>query len=173
MSAHHERRSFFEKFKKEAFHGFLLTSYFASWFSALSLLEFALLREHSISISPFGFAVVKAGLCSKFLLLSEAAYPLKVTRAHGILLKLFRHSIVYMLFVLFLTYVETGVDGVLHGKQFIESALSFGDRDPVRIVASALVYWLILCPYLVLRGIQDTIGSQEVNEILFGKRVSQ
>ena len=85
-------------------------------------------------------------------------------------MQLLRHSLVYVAFVLSLNYLETGIDGLLHGKPFVESALSFGDRDPIRILASCIVYWLILCPYLVLRGIQDTVGAQEIHEILLGKR---
>jgi hypothetical protein len=95
-------------------------------------------------------------------------FPLNVQGSRGIILPLLRHSFLYLLIVLSLTYVETGIDGLLHGRGFIVSLMDFGDGDPLRVLAFAIVYWLILGPYLVLRGIQDAIGSREIRTILFG-----
>ena len=89
--------------------------------------------------------------------------------SRGIIFPLLRHSFLYLLVVLLLNLVEIGVDGLIHGKGFEASLLAVSNGDPLRVLAIAIVYWLILCPYLVFRGIQETIGSQEIRSIFFGR----
>ena len=163
------RHALIKKIKTEAVHGFSLTAYFASWFCALSFLKETTVHEQPLSLAVFGLAFVKAGLCSKFLLIGEAVFPLNMKGSRGIIFPLLRHSFLYLLVVLLLTLVETGIDGALHGRGFLSAVMSFGDGDPLRVLALAIVYWLILCPYLVLRGIQDAIGSREVTHIFLGR----
>ena len=164
---------FVVKAKAEAIRGVSLTAYFAAWFCALSFLKVTVVHDRSFSFSVVGLAWIKAGLCTKFLLIGEALFPLNMKERRGIILPLLRHSFLYLLVVMFLTLIEIGVDGLIHGRRFETSFLAIGDGDPLRVIAIAIVYWLILCPYLVLRGIQDTIGSQEVRSIFFGRGASE
>ncbi len=62
-------------------------------------------------------------------------------------------SIVYLCVVLLLSLIETGLDGLLNGREFINSVLGFANGQPLHIFALAWVYWLILAPYLVIDGL--------------------
>jgi hypothetical protein len=154
--------------RAEVLRGLSLSAYFAAWFCALSFLKVTVLHDRSFSLSLFGLACVKAGLCTKFLLIGEALFPLNVKGSRGIIAPLVRQSFLYLAIVLVLTVVEIGVEGWIHGRGFEISLLSIGDGDPLRIAAISLVYWLILFPYLALRGIADALGVQEVRSIFFG-----
>ncbi len=173
MQSSLSKTSLVKKAKTEAIRGFSLTTYFASWFCALSFLKVTVVHDHSYSLSVFGLAWIKAGLCTKFLLIGEALFPLNMKGSRGIIVPLLRHSFLYLTVVMFLTFVEIGVDGLIHGRGFETSLLAIGDGDPLRVLAIAIVYWLILCPYLVLRGIQDTIGSERIHEVFFGGPASR
>lgn len=170
MQSSSSQSALFKKVKKEAVHGLSLAAYFASWFCALSFLKVTVVHEGAFSFALFGLAYIKAALCTKFLLIGEAVFPLNMKSSRGIILPLLRHSFLYLLVVLSLNLVEIGVDGWIHGKGFAASLLAVGNGDPLRVLAIAIVYWLILCPYLVLRGIQETIGSQEIRSIFFGRQ---
>lgn len=156
--------------KEEFVQAVLLTLYFATWFCAIAFFSFALLREAAIPITPFGLAIIKAALCAKFMMIGKAIFPLRVDANRGLIKSIFWHSIAYLGIVLALSFAESGVDGLLHGKSFIEAVSSFGRGDPVYIAALSLMYWLIIWPYLIVLGLNQSIGDQAVNAILYGSK---
>lgn len=134
------------RIKDEFVEASLLALYFAAWFCAIAFFTFAVLREAAIPITPFGLALIKAGLCAKFIMIGKALYPLKLDANRGLIKSIFWHSVVYLLIVIALSFLESGIDGLLHGKSFLESIALFGRGDPVYITALAIMYWLILWP---------------------------
>ena len=104
------------------------------------------------------------------MLLAQAAFPIKVDRKHGVVSSLFLESVVYLLVVLGLNYLEAGVHGLIHGKAFLISMTEFGQSNPLHVVAMSIVYWLIVWPYLLLTGMSMMLGSNATLEILFGKK---
>jgi len=164
---------FKEKVKNEAIKAFLLSLYFGVWFCALAFLASTTLRERPIPLDIFGFALIKAALCAKFMLVGQAAYPLHIDKDHGIIPSLFRESLIYLLIVFLLNYLEAGVEGVFHGKEFIASLGAFGQGDPLHILALSIVYWLIVWPYLLFAGLKLALGDAATLQILFGNPKSK
>jgi hypothetical protein len=159
------------RIKDEFIQASLLALYFAAWFCAIAFFSFALLREAAIPITPFGLAIIKAGLCAKFMMIGKAIFPLRVDANRGLIKSIFWHSIVYLLIVIALSYLESGIDGLFHGKSFLESLSSFGHGDPIYIAALSLMYWLILWPYLIVLGLNQSLGNTAVRTILFGSKL--
>ena len=160
------------KAKAEFVKAIQLTIYFAIWFCALAFLNATNDAEKPIPLTIFGFALIKAALCAKFMLIGQAIFPAKVNKNHGIVNSLFITSVFYLLVVLALSYIEAGVRGVIHGQEFITSMMDFGESNHLHVVAMSIVYWLIVWPYLLLVGFKLAIGSSETIEILFGKQSS-
>ena len=159
-----------DKLKEEAKKAFALTLYLGTWFCAITFFAATALEERPIPLSIFGFAIIKAGIAAKFMLIAQAAYPIKVNKEHGIVNSLIFESIVYLAFVLALNFVEAGVDGLIHGKEFIPSMAAFGNGEPIRIFAMAILYWLIVWPYLIFMGVNQAIGNTATLAILFGSK---
>jgi hypothetical protein len=160
------------RIKDEFVQASLLALYFAAWFCAIAFFSFALMREAAIPITPFGLAIIKAGLCAKFMMIGKAIYPLKVDARRGLIKSIFWHSIAYLGIVLALSFAEAGIDGLFHGKSFLESLSSFGHGDPVYIAALSLMYWLIIWPYLIVLGLNQSLGDKAVHAILFGSKTT-
>jgi len=158
------------RIKDEFVEASLLALYFATWFCTIAFLTFAVLREEAILITPFGLAIIKAGLCAKFMMIGKAIFPLRVDANRGLIKSIFWHSIVYLGIVLALSFAEAGIEGLFHGKSFLESLSSFGHGDPIYVAALAIMYWLILWPYLIVLGLNQTLGIKAVRTILFGKK---
>jgi hypothetical protein len=158
------------RIKDEFIQASLLALYFAAWFCAIAFFSFALLREEAIPITPFGLAIIKAGLCAKFMMIGKAIFPLRVDTNRGLVKSLFWHSIAYLGIVLALSYVEAGIDGLFHGKSFLESTSSFGHGDPIYIAALSIMYWLIIWPYMIVLGLNQSLDDKAVRTILFGKK---
>ena len=159
-----------DKLKEEAKKAFALTLYLGTWFCAITFFAATALEERPIPLSIFGFAIIKAGIAAKFMLIAQAAYPIKVNKEHGIVNSLIFESIVYLAFVLALNFVEAGVDGLFHGKEFIPSMAAFGNGEPIRIFAMSILYWLIVWPYLIFMGVNQAIGNTATLAILFGSK---
>ena len=161
---------FKEKAKEEFIKALQLTIYFGSWFCALAFLAATSLDERPIPLSIFGFALFKATICAKFMLIAQAAFPIKVNERHGIVSSLLLESLIYLLVVLGLNYLEAGVHGLIHGKAFLISMTEFGQSNPLRVVAMSIVYWLIVWPYLLLTGMSIMLGGNTTIKILFGDK---
>lgn len=164
------KKSLKDKVKEEILKAFELTIYFSIWFCALTLLSVTTLHIQSISFTLFGFAIIKAALCAKFMLIAQVIYPIKINQKSGIVNSLFLESLFYILVVIALNYLEAGVDGVIHGKDFITSLADFGQSDPLHVLAMSIVYWLIVWPYLIFTGFKLALGSTATHELLLGKK---
>jgi hypothetical protein len=158
------------RIKDEFVEAALLALYFAAWFCAIAFFSFAILREAAVPITPFGLAIIKAGLCAKFMMIGKAIFPLRVNANRGLIKSIFWHSLVYLGIVLALSFTEAGIEGLFHGKSFLESLSSFGHGDPIYIASVAIMYWLILWPYLIVLGMNQTLGNKTVQTILFGSK---
>lgn len=163
-------RGFKAMAKEEFVKAVQLTIYFAIWFCALAFLAATSLEGRSISLSIFGFALVKAALCAKFMLIGQAIFPMKVNQNHGIVYSLLLASVFYLFLVVSLNYLEAGIYGLIKGKAFIASLTDFGKSNPLHVVAMSIVYWLIVWPYLLIVGFKLSVGSTATLEILFGKQ---
>ncbi len=142
---------------KKALH---LTLYFWLWFSAISLLTHAILREHGLPIGSWGLAIVKAAICAKFVLIGQAIYPMRHSHGKDLWHIVLPRSLVYLMVVVVLSVLEAGVEGAWHGHSFVASLAEFANGDPVYAFALAWVYWLILMPYLML-GALDHLWSSD------------
>jgi hypothetical protein len=158
-----------KKIEAEAKEVFALTVYFAIWFCALAFLA-TTLNEKPILLSIFGIALIKAGLSAKFMLIGQAIVPIKVSKDYGILKSLFVESLIYLAIVLSLNYLEAGVHGAIHGKNFIDSMEGFGESNPMKVLAMCIVYWLIVWPYLIFTGMKLIMGKEKIKILFFGDR---
>lgn len=165
---HADDTSLKAKILSEAKKVFILALYFGAWFCALALLAATSLRERPIPLTIFWLALIKAALCSKFMVLGQAAYPIKIDKRHGIVLSLLRESLVYLIIVLVLSWLEAGVDGLIHGKNFFASLAAFAGGNPLHILALSIVYWLIVWPFLLFTGFKMALGDNATLVILFG-----
>jgi hypothetical protein len=165
-----KQHSFKQGLIEEAKKAFALTLYLGTWFCSIAFLATTQLSERPIPLSIFAFAIIKAGICAKFMLIAQAAFPIKIDKQHGIVKSLFIESIIYIIVVISLSYVEAGVEGLMHHKDFITSMAAFGDADPLRVLAMAIIYWLIFWPYLIYSGVTLELGDKETLQILFGPK---
>lgn len=160
--------SLLHKIIKEAQEAFRLTLYLAAWFCAITFLGLTALHERPIPLTIFGLAFIKAAICAKFMLISLAISPIAIDKQRGIIWLLLRKSLFCLFIVMIFSWIEVGVDGLIHGKDFIPSLGAFGGGDPLHILALAIVYWLIVAPFLFFLGVKMALGVDETSTIFYG-----
>lgn len=170
MHSESAKLSLKDKFKDEILKAFWLMIYFSVWFCALTFLASTSFHNSSISLSLFGFAIIKAALCAKFMLIAQMVHPIKINQKSGIVKSLFLKSFFYLLVVIALNYLEAGIDGMIHGKEFIASLADFGKYNPLHVLAMSIFYWLIVWPYLIFTGFKLALGDSATRELLLGKK---
>ncbi len=164
MKGHHVHFKFGAELKKI----FILFVYFAIWFSALSFLSYSILRHDGIPYAPISLALIKALLCAKFMLLGQALYPIESRADKPLVWQILPRSMVYLGVVVVLSALESGFEGWIHHRGFINSLANFGNGDPIHILALCLIYWLIVLPYLTFMSLKSVIGNSEMKKIFWG-----
>ena len=170
ITSHSESPGIKQKLESEMKKALALSIYFGIWFCAITFMAATALEERPIPLSIFGFALIKADLSAKFMLIAQAAFPIKVDKYNGIVKSLLLESIIYLVVVLGLNYLEEGIRGLINGKEFISSMAAVGSGDPLRVLAISIVYWLIVWPYLIFVGFRIVIGNTKTLTVLFGSK---
>ena len=148
--------------------GLILQAYLAVWFCALVFLSDAILQEDGVPYIGFGFAILKASALSRFMLIGQKLFPLPLARGASVLWLVFRRSLIDTGFVLILSYLFYGLEGVIHGKGFFETVQNFCRGSWEHVIALTLCYWLIILPYLIYCGLKKAMGAQQLYAYLLG-----
>ena len=139
---------------------FHLTLYFGVWFCALNLLLHEAQGRVGLPLEAWGFAWVKAALCAKFLLVGQLLLPMPDVNKARVWSTILPRSFGYLFVVIVLSVLEEGVRGALHGHSFVQTATEYIDANPLRFLAQAWLYWMILVPYLVITGLLAELAPQ-------------
>ena len=148
--------------------GLILQAYLAVWFCALVFLSDAILQEDGVPYIGFGFAILKASALSRFMMIGQKLFPLPFVTGSSVLWLVFRRSLIDTSFVLFLSYVFYGIEGVIHHKDFFETLQNFCKGNWEHVAALTLCYWLIILPYLAYCGLKKAMGAQRLYAYLMG-----
>lgn len=164
MAPHLNKQHLGEEIKKIT----ILFIYFAIWFCALAFLSYSILRHDGLPYAPISFALIKAFLCAKFMVLGQALYPIESRDDKPLIWQILPRSIVYLGVVVVLSALESGLEGWIHHRGFIASIAHFGNGDPIHILALCLIYWLIVLPYLTFMCLKSVLGTAQMKKIFWG-----
>lgn len=148
--------------------GLILQAYLAVWFCALIFLSDAILQEDGVPYIGFGFAILKASALSRFMMIGQKLFPLPFVTGSSVLWLVFRRSLIDTGFVLLLSYIFFGIEGVIHHKGFTETLQNFCGGSWEHVAALTLCYWLIILPYLIYCGLKKAMGAQRLYAYLLG-----
>jgi hypothetical protein len=148
----------------------LTVLYLSICFGAVQLYKAALLTEESLRYTTYGFALVKAVVLGKFLMLGEAVHAGSRTEGEPLLRGVLRGSLVLLLVLVVLTAIEELVVGAIHGvhpAQVLEEHVAGGRW--AEFLAYCLLIWLFLMPYLALKHLSQLLGPEAFHRALRGQ----
>lgn len=155
------------KIKTELIRAWSLTFYFAIFFIAISYFRFAVLQHAEVPYTDFYLGVIKAAVCAKFLLISQALYPLKVHDGKPLIGHILSRSVLYVLIVIILVAIEEYIVAKIHGT-LPEHAITGLEAGTLNLFFSlTILYWLMVIPYVMYSAIDKYIGEQKLTTILF------
>lgn len=160
MKVHH-------KVGHHAFTLIALTIYFSLFFLAINYLRFAILQKEGIPFYSFGLGLIPALICAKFMMIARAIYPIKATKNKALCWHILNRTIIYLIVVIILTIFEQGFTARLHGTKLSDSIIGLAPGTINQFCAIALIYWLMLVPYVTYSALNQAIGESRLFNILF------
>jgi hypothetical protein len=149
----------------------ILATYLFVCFSSLAAFKAAILSAEGISFAPWLFALIKALVCAKFLLVGRwfglgdglaENYPLIVST-------IFR-SLAFLLVLGLLTVVEEAIVGHLHGEALGVSIGKIGGGTLAQFAATSVILLLILIPFFAARALGEVVGEKTLFRLYFEPR---
>ena len=146
--------------KHEAIHEFeelaAIFLYLAFFFCALATYSLLLLREFHVSYFIYGFALAKAFVIAKVILIGEYAHLGKKHEAKPLFFSAVHKAFLFGLLVLGFNLIEDVIKHLLHGGK-LGSAFHEGNRIDDLVGRTAVVFCVFIPPFRV-QGIAAADG---------------
>jgi hypothetical protein len=149
-----------------------ISSYLLAWFAAILFYKATILRSVGFEFAPFGLAAVKALILGKFILVLEALKIGEGRKESGLLIfGILKRALLFTLLLFTLSIIEELVVGHFHGREAREVLHEIGGGTLPQAIATAVLMFLVLLPYLAFRRLALVFG--ELPELLLTLRTPE
>ena len=156
---------------RELRHFLSIAAYLYVCFGALILLKSAILHGHGFEPTPWGFALVKAALLAKFMMLGQALRLDRRFGARPLIWPILHRSVVFLALLVALSVAEHVAAGLFGGRGVMESVREMAGGSALEAAATVLVLLLILLPYFAFRVLAEALGHDRLMRMLFVDRL--
>jgi hypothetical protein len=150
----------------------VIATYLSVCFTALAYLKATILEAHGIAFAPFGFAVVKALLCAKFVLVGRALHVGERFKTMPLIWPTLHKSVAFLVLLLVLNLLEEIVLGLIHHRTLIDSIAEIGGGTIDQLIATSFVVLLTLIPFFAFRSLGEVVGERNLVRVFFTARHS-
>ncbi len=151
-----------------------VSAYLFVWFSAVMFYKSAVLGSLGVKFAPLGFALVKALILGKFMLVLEA---LKIgdraATSWALFARVFKKALVFTLLLFLLTVLEELTVGYFHGRSPSEVMTDFAGGSFAQALAMGLLMFLVLIPYFAFQEIAQALGEGELTKLLLASHLDE
>ncbi|MFO1148668.1 MAG: DUF4339 domain-containing protein [Alsobacter sp.] len=166
-----QKASLKDRARKELIEYAAISGYLYICFGALTLYKAAILRGEGISVALFGFAVAKALILGKFLLLLRAAKIGQHKVGPGrMALDIGRNALLFATLLVILAVIEEIVVGWFHGKAPAVVIAEMTGHSGLQVLATTLLMVLVLVPYFAFEEITERLGEGALLRMLLQRQ---
>jgi hypothetical protein len=138
-------------------------------FGAIILMKAAILRAHGVDFAPWGFAVAKAAIMAKFMLVGHALKLGDRTKTGPLIWPTLYGAMTFMLLLVVLTIIEEIVVGFFHDRSVVSSLRELGGSHLQEKASAMIIIFLILIPYFAFRVLAAALGGDRLIHMFFGE----
>jgi hypothetical protein len=147
----------------------IVAVYLGVYFAALAYLKSAILAAHGVAFAPFGFAIAKALICAKFVLLGRALRLGETFKHRPLIWATLHKAFVFLALLLFLDAVEEAIVGLIHHRSVAESVAHVGGGTFAQLIATSVIGLLILIPFFAFRMLGERLGEGNLFRLFFNR----
>jgi len=160
-----------EKVTSELKDLFYLTAYLFVAFAALTFYKSAALEARGIYWVPWGFAIVKALVSAKFILIGQAFHVGEGGGNRPLSWQTLHKSAVFLILVAGLTVIEEAIVGAIHGKGLVQSISEIGGGTTEQLIATAVIMFLLFLPLFAFGALGEVMGKNALFRTFFEDRL--
>jgi hypothetical protein len=127
-------------------------------------------REEGIHVQASGLALINALVLAKVMLVAEDMGLGNRWRERPLIWPILDKSISFAVLFVVVHDVEHGINGLLHGKGFIESIPALGGGGVLGLFAVVLTMTIALIPFFGYREMGRVMGEGKIEALLFKRR---
>ncbi len=149
---------------------FVRTSlYLSVCFVALLLYRTSIPGAPAVELVLFGYAVLKAMVLAKFILLAHIFHLGERHRDKPLIYPTLYQTVLLWLLLLALTVVEEACKALWHGEALADAVVRIlGGGGVWRVLAEGLLLFLLLLPYVAFRQLGESLGKGHLMRLFFG-----
>lgn len=148
----------------------VVAAYLCVCFTAILYLKASILKAEGIAFAPFGFAVIKALICAKFVSVGHILHLGERFKSLPLIWPTLYKSLVFLILLLGLNALEEIVAGQMHHRTIAESLAEVGGGTIDQLIATSLVGVLILIPFFAFRALGEVVGEGNLVRMFFQHR---
>jgi len=148
----------------------VVAAYLCVCFTAILYLKASILKAEGIAFAPFGFAVIKALICAKFVSVGHILHLGERFKSLPLIWPTLYKSLVFLILLLGLNALEEIVAGQMHHRTIAESLAEVGGGTIDQLIATSIVGVLILIPFFAFRALGEVVGEGNLVRIFFQHR---
>src|SRR5262249_31734866 len=148
----------------------VIAAYLFVCFAAVAYFKASILKAHGISFAPFGFAVVKAVICAKFVSMGQIFHLGERFKSLPLIWPTIYKSLCFLSMLIVLNALEEVFVGFLHGRTIVDSMADFGGGTMDQLIATSFIGFLMLMPFFAFRTLGEVVGERNLVQVFFRSR---
>lgn len=144
--------------------------YLALFFCAFTTYRMLVMKEMGLNYFHYGFALIKALVLAKVILLGKYVRLVKVFDNRPLIIPTFYKVILFSLFALAFEILEHAIGGVLHGKGMTEGFQEIISTGRDELLSRTLVVLSAFVPFFAFGEVGRVLGEGKLGELFLHKR---
>ena len=148
----------------------IISAYLYVTIGAVTLMKSAVLHTEGIAFAPWGFAIVKAVVLGKFVLLGNLAHVGGRDISGPLIWPTLRRAFAFLVLLVILTIIEEVVVGLFHHQSIAASLGALFGARLQETFAGCLIMLLVLIPFFAFRVLSEALGEGRLERMFFVAR---
>ena len=144
--------------------------YVALFFCAFTTYRLLVMKEMGVSYFNYGFALIKALVLAKVILLGQYARVVRIFNDRPLIIPTFYKVILFSLFALAFEILEHVIGGFFHGKNLLGVFQEIMSAGWDELLARTLVLLVAFVPFFAFGEIGRVLGEGRLSELFLHKR---
>jgi hypothetical protein len=148
----------------------ILTVYLYITLGAVTLMKVSVLHDHGIGFAPWGFAIVKAAVLAKFMLIGRAMKIGERYSTYPLIWPILQRTFAFLVLLVALTIIEEIVVGLFHHQPVAASLDELFGAKLAESLAGIVILLMVLIPYFAIRVLGEALGDGRLARMIFVER---